>query len=576
MGQGGPLIPSDGSADLMAGGLHRRDWLALMGGAGLGLAGCSPAAPALQGGFDGAAFERGHLLRDNPRRWPAPAVSRRVGVVVAGAGIAGLAAARSLRLGGVDDLAILELDEQPGGNSRGRLLGHQPCPTGAHYLPLPGDDAPEEQALRQRQAGRWVYDEQALCHSPQERLYVDGGWQEGLLPAHDLSAATRAQYQRFAGLVAGLQRQARFAIPLASQGLSPVQLALDSQTFAQWLAQQGLDDARLRWYLDYCCRDDYGAGVAEVSAWAGIHYFASRHGFHAPGSDEAAEAADTPVLTWPEGNGWLVDRLAAPWQGDARHGPLYPGRVVLRIEDQRQGVAVDVWDVARQRVERWLAAHCIVALPVHVAARVVVTAPDWLQSTALRWQHAAWVVGNLGLDQPLADRPGAAPAWDNVIYGSSGLGYVNAAHQRLDPRPGPTVLTFYRALGAAKPARKALLEQPWTHWRGQMLDEFLGPHPDLLSHAREFSLSRHGHAMAVPVPGVLAHLSRLPLAAAAQAVPGLRQRRTGGGVPAALAQGRVSYAHSDWSGYSVFEEAFTRGHDAGRLVLQQLRGRVPS
>src|SRR5450830_1208968 len=462
MGQGGPLIPSDGSADLMAGGLHRRDWLALMGGAGLGLAGCSPAAPALQGGFDGAAFERGHLLRDNPRRWPAPAVSRRVGVVVAGAGIAGLAAARSLRLGGVDDLAILELDEQPGGNSRGRLLGHQPCPTGAHYLPLPGDDAPEVQALleelglRQRQAGRWVYDEQALCHSPQERLYVDGGWQEGL---------------------------------------RPVQLALDSQTFAQWLAQQGLDDARLRWYLDYCCRDDYGAGVAEVSAWAGIHYFASRHGFHAPGSDEAAEAADTPVLTWPEGNGWLVDRLAAPWQGDARHGPLYPGRVVLRIEDQRQGVAVDVWDVARQRVERWLAAHCIVALPVHVAARVVVFVSDDMESTALRWQHAAWVVGNLGLDQPLADRPGAAPAWDNVIYGSSGLGYVNAAHQRLDPRPGPTVLTFYRALGAAKPARKALLEQPWTHWRGQMLDEFLGPHPDLLSHAREFSLSRHGHAM---------------------------------------------------------------------------------
>jgi len=217
-----------------------------------------------------------------------------------------------------------------------------------------------------------------------------------------------------------------------------------------------------------------------------------------------------------------------------------------------------------------------VALPVHVAARVVVTAPDWLQSTALRWQHAAWVVGNLLLDQPLIDRPGAAPAWDNVIYGSSGLGYVNAAHQRLDPRPGPTVLTFYRALGAAKPARKALLEQPWTHWRGQMLDEFLGPHPDLLSHAREFSLSRHGHAMAVPVPGVLAHLSRLPLAAAAQAVPGLRQRRTGVGVPAALAQGRVSYAHSDWSGYSVFEEAFTRGHDAGLLAVQQLRGRTPS
>jgi len=26
---------------------------------------------------------------------------------------------------------------------------------------------------------------------------------------------------------------------------------------------------------------------------------------------------------------------------------------------------------------------------------------------------------------------------------------------------------------------------------------------------------------------------------------------------------RLSFAHSDWAGYSVFEEAFTLGHEAG-------------
>jgi hypothetical protein len=30
-----------------------------------------------------------------------------------------------------------------------------------------------------------------------------------------------------------------------------------------------------------------------------------------------------------------------------------------------------------------------------------------------------------------------------------------------------------------------------------------------------------------------------------------------------LAHGRLSFAHSDWAGYSVFEEAFTLGHGAG-------------
>jgi len=30
-----------------------------------------------------------------------------------------------------------------------------------------------------------------------------------------------------------------------------------------------------------------------------------------------------------------------------------------------------------------------------------------------------------------------------------------------------------------------------------------------------------------------------------------------------VAAGRLSFAHADWSGYSIFEEAFTRGHVAG-------------
>ena len=46
--------------------------------------------------------------------------------------------------------------------------------------------------------------------------------------------------------------------------------------------------------------------------------------------------------------------------------------------------------------------------------------------------------------------------------------------------------------------------------------------------------------MAIPVPGTLA--------LRAQGTP-----RTA----------RLSFAHSDWAGYSVFEEAFTAGHRAG-------------
>ena len=203
------------------------------------------------------------------------------------------------------------------------------------------------------------------------------------------------------------------------------------------------------------------------------------------------------------------------------------------------------------------------ALPVFVAARVVDRPPAALVMAAKLLRHAPWVVTNLHLRSPLHDRPGAAPAWDNVLYtpmssGATGLGYVDARHQSLDPRPGPTVLTHYRALGGAtaqvRAARQSLLVQPWQHWRDATLAELAVAHPDLASKVTRAAVTRYGHAMAVPVPGTL---------------NALRQTDRFGnmGKPSLLSKTeRLSFAHSDWSGYSIFEEAFTRGHWAGSTL----------
>jgi hypothetical protein len=34
------------------------------------------------------------------------------------------------------------------------------------------------------------------------------------------------------------------------------------------------------------------------------------------------------------------------------------------------------------------------------------------------------------------------------------------------------------------------------------------------------------------------------------------------------AHGRIRFAHSDWAGYSVFEEAFASGHAAGMATVK--------
>ena len=537
---------------------------AVLAGTVLPLLGCQPAQSAMDGSFAGMAHERGHLLRA-PRVWPAPAVTHRVSVLVAGGGVAGLAAARALRQRGVDDFVLLELEDSAGGNSRGGSVQGIACPLGAHYLPLPGDSAREVQdlleelGLRRRVSGRWRYAEEHLCHSPQERLFFNGQWQEGVLPLQGVSANTMAQYRRFGQRVAALQRAAAFSMPALRTRFAPEHAALDAVSFAHWLDTQGLDDPQLRWYLDYCCRDDYGAGLTVVSAWAGVHYFASRHGFHAPGEDgggrdEAGrEASGDAVLTWPEGNGWLTRQLAAPL-GDRQR----LAHTVVRIAEGRHGVEVDAFNHSTQALERWEAQRCIVALPVFVAARVVQNPPGFLSALAAVQQHAAWLVANVHLHEPLFDRSGAAPSWDNVVYGTAGLGYVDATHQRLDPRPGPTVLSFYRALGGQPEARRQLLAEPWTAWRDRIWAEHALPHPDLPEKATSMAITRYGHAMAIPTPGVWSQINALS--------------KSG---PFASTSGRLQFAHSDWSGYSVFEEAFTRGHLAGSVTASVLRSRRP-
>ncbi|HEY1130497.1 MAG TPA: FAD-dependent oxidoreductase [Roseateles sp.] len=516
-------------------GLRRRTLLlSLLAG------GCAPDTPVLQGGWVGTHPERGHRLRG-----PLPAADgplRKAGVLIVGAGIAGLGCARALAQRGIDDIALLDLEDQAGGNSRGHQLAGSPCPLGAHYLPLPGEEAREvsellhELGLARSRLGRTEWDERQLCHSPQERLFIDGEWHEGLLPPAD-DAATREQYRRFADLVAQAQREAGFAMPTRRARWTAAHAALDAQPFSTWLDRAGLHSVRLRWYLDYCCRDDFGADAAGVSAWAGLHYFASRHGFHAPG-DETAERE--PVLTWPEGNGWLSARMAEPLRER-----IHLGRSVLRVAEGRHGIDLLAWNEAADAPERWQARAVVLATPLFIAARLLAAPPEALRRATAQLSHAPWLTANLLLSEPLLTRPGAPPAWDNVRYGTRALGYVDARHQSLDPTPRPPLLTAYLALPTAR--RAELLNQPWQHWAGVVSDELAQTHPDLPAKLVRADLCRFGHAMSIPTPGLRSSAALTALSEA---------------------RGRIVFAHADLAGYSVFEEAYTAGVTAAaRLSL---------
>ncbi|HEY6898610.1 MAG TPA: NAD(P)-binding protein [Rhodocyclaceae bacterium] len=530
--------------------MKRRAFLAACAAAPL--AGClgNAVAPLPPGDLGGSDAGLGHRLRAGD--FPAPSETRSIPLLIVGAGIGGLSAGWKLQRAGFGDFKILELEQSPGGNARYGQNAVSAYPLGAHYLPLPTREA---RAVRELladlgvlqgdpQAPRPTYDERYLCHVPQERLYQNGVWHEGLLPRAGLGTKERAQEQRFRAQMAEF-RQARdsagrraFALPLALSSPDPRWRRLDRITMRDWLLAEGYDAPQLHWYVNYACRDDYGTDYSETSAWAGIHYYACRDG-------GAANAAEDSVLTAPEGNGWIVRAL------QQRLGQrIESGRVACRVQQRRDGVAVDVWQPVENRVVRWRAQQLIWAAPLFLLPRLTADLPPPL-AAACASDHAPWLVANLTLHAPPGRGAGVPLAWDNVLYDSPGLGYVVATHQNIRVGPGPTVLTYYRPFSGEAPAaaRQRLLAARREHWAGEVLADLGRAHRDLGHLVQRLDVFRHGHAMIRPVPG-----------------------RLWGGARALLEQpwGRLRFAHADASGMSLFEEANYRGVRAAEQAMTAL------
>lgn len=511
---------------------------------GAGAIALAPGDGSIPGTLGGADFRRGHRLRGG--KFPAPSEIVKTKVAIVGGGVAGLAAAWTLADAGVHDFRLLELEDRTGGNARSGRNGVSAYPLGAHYLPLPNIEAKGVIHLLEQlgiitgwQDGKPVYDPYQLVSDPEERLLYLGKWQEGLVPqkglseadVHDLKAffATMKTYQERRDA----QGRPAFAIPMELSSRDPDLLALDRLSFTQWLDQQGWKSPILRAHVRYACRDDYGTEPDQVSAWAGVHYFASRRG-------HAANADPDTMLTWPEGNGHLVGRMAARLKDH-----LDCGRIIHRVARADTGVQVDALDVASGRGIRLEADAVVLATPHFVSTRLTADAPS-----ATGFDYAPWVVAAVTVDR-LPAGPGFEVAWDNVSWTSRSLGYVVDTHQSLDRVPRATVLSWYLPLSDMAPAdaRRALLERPLEHWQDMVRDDLLRTNPDLKGAIRRIDVWRWGHAMIRPVPGYF--------------WDGRRES-------AAAPRPPLFFAHSDLSGLSLFEEAQYRGIRAAEDAMTHL------
>lgn len=503
--------------------ISRRSFLASSLAGSFSIASCrftSSRDSLFPGEIRGASHHIGHLLRTaNTAVSPPP---EKADVIVAGGGIAGLIAAHRLRQAGRNVL-VLDLESHVGGNSAAGENSVSRHPWGAHYVPVPSPDMTDVCSLFAEfglgAPGAW--NERHLCHDPTERLFLRGTWQDGIIPRYGLDPAALAEIERFFARMekfknaTGNDGKRAFAIPAPTSSTDHRFTELDSLTMADWLDRENFHHPDLRWYINYACRDDYGADATIVSAWAGIHYFASRDSHE--------------VFTWPEGNGWIVKQLATKL---ANH--ILTGQLVTAITPDGQVTAIDA---AIGTLRSWQANAVVCAMPLFIAARIVKSFP-----VSSLPEYSPWLVANLTVATPVSQH------WDNVLRDSRGLGYVVATHQNLHPVPGASVLTYYRPLDHLPPAaaRVEALRKSHADWSDEILADLHAAHPDLATQITRLDVWLWGHAMARPAPGFLTHKTRLA---------------------ARSTLGRIHFAHSDLSGIPIFEEACHWGHEAARTIL---------
>ena len=502
------------------------------------------------GAVVGPSYELGHRLLKGG--FPRPTREGKAAVVIVGGGISGLSAGWKLNRAGFQDFKILELESEVGGVSRSGANSISPYPWGAHYIPLPTE---ESRAVRQlfedlgvieghTADGRPVYREKFLCFSPQERLYIHGKWQEGFLPALGATRKDLDQFQEFKEIVSryrgrrGKDGKKAFAIPMEFSSQDAEFLALDRISMGDFLEQRGLDSLPLRWYVNYACRDDYGTHYEKVSAWAGLHYFCSRDG--------GGDADESTVLTWPEGNGWIVKQLRNRLQAH-----IQPLSLVHRLKDAGKEVWVDVYHPEDDSSTRIRARQVIYSCPQIFARYMIEGGRPSDPGHIKEFHYSPWLVANLSLSAFPATKSGADLAWDNVIYDSPSLGYVVATHQSLATRIRETVLTYYHAMvwGPSVQERTRLRQTSWAEWADFILRDLSKPHPEIRELITHLDIFRWGHAMVQPRVGFIWGEARKQ---------------------AAEPQGNIYFAHSDLSGFSIFEEAQYRGVLAAERVLKKL------
>jgi hypothetical protein len=495
--------------------------------------------------FHDSFGSRGHQLWENEKTI-IPELKIEKDIVVIGGGISGLSTAYHLNKKNRTDFLLLELSNIVGGNSINGENEYSKYPYGAHYLTIPNNEnkplldfLSEKRIITGFDENQFpIYNETDLCFDPEERLYIKGGFQDGLVPNYGISDADKKEISSFFKmledfkLMKGPEGSYYFNTPYSLCSTDPKLDYLDEISFEEFLNKNNFKCGPLKWYLNYCCMDDFGGDTSQISAWSGINYFACHHA-------QPSNTDPSRVLTWPEGNGRLVNLLKETIKPEQ----FANNCLVKKIELKNSKVEITYFDFTKNKHGLITCNYCVVATPPFVTSKLLDKNLDYPFDKTDLLKHMPWGVASLTLNK-LPESRGEEMCWDNVFYQKKSLGYIYNQHQTLGKKQDKFVITIYFNFNDpdTKKMRKLIRSYTEEDWRNLILEELESVHNGITETIEEIDLKVWGHGMILPAKGLIKS-----------------------GVLKAFAKpinDQLFFAHSDLAGYSTFEEAFDLGFRA--------------
>jgi hypothetical protein len=434
-----------------------------------------------------------------------PLPQEEVEIAIVGGGISGLASAFVLRQ---HRPVVFELHDRFGGAAQGEYWNGTHYSLGGAYIITPDPGTFLNRLYRQLNL-HTAY-RLSIGDDPME---LNGSIRFDFWTGAGLSQDEVLAFQRYAQVVDVMAYQRYPDIPLPSGRDNQWILDLDRRTLKEDIeAQMGMPaPPLLAAGIQSYCYSSFGAGWEELSAAAGWNFIA---------------AEEFGRWVFPGGNAYIVDRLWSRLKHVEEHQPPHQWRQMLRagcrVVDVRlrdDGRLLVSWRDRQGAFRSLIARKVVMACPKHVAKHIIhdLAALDLAKLEAMHAvPYRAYVVANVLLEAPVAlDFYDVFLLGDGVSYPTNGAeaesfsrvtDMLNGHFARPQSLPR-SVLTLYWPLPFPTGRFRLIMPDAWMTYAQSIVPQIRGM-LDLLKvpHAavRQVRLTRWGHAMPVPYPGVIA------------------------------------------------------------------------